>query len=205
MSETITRSFRYAAVPQGPLSGATGKGVMASFQPAGTRRPAVGQSCFPSASMRRTVEMMSGDWASIVSHRMSSTSASRAPPAIISRALVSAEMRDSAGLWPLGSFWGGAPNPSASSDAPRLSSLVSPSSECFAGPPALLAVASDSRRFEELILSPTGTGDPVIEWPSNDTPRDQNSEAPFPESRLQGWPAWHPEAAKDSGRLPFLR
>src|ERR1700726_280100 len=95
MSEAITCFFRNAAVPHEPTHGPIFTGSMASAQPPGTLGPAAGLSCLPSGSISRTEEIISGEWASTLSHKSSKISVSPAPPEINSRARLSADKSDS--------------------------------------------------------------------------------------------------------------
>src|SRR5258708_39855763 len=78
-SGIITRCFVKAAVPQEPLLGPIGQGVIASVNAAGTRGEAHGNNCFPSGSIKQTIEVAGGAWASIAAHKSISTSERLAP------------------------------------------------------------------------------------------------------------------------------
>src|SRR6266403_1352206 len=77
ISGMITRCFVNAAVPQKPLLGPIGQGVMAVVNAAGTWGPAPGNSCFPSTSIKQTIEVAAGAWASMAAHKSLRTSESR--------------------------------------------------------------------------------------------------------------------------------
>src|SRR5277367_4397452 len=95
-SVIITRCFVKAAVPQEPLLGPIGQGVIAAVYAAGTRGAAHGNNCFPSGSIKQTIEVAGGAWASIAAHKSVSTSERLAPFAIISSVRLSAANRGSA-------------------------------------------------------------------------------------------------------------
>src|ERR1700730_16171225 len=95
MSEFITGSFRKAAVPHEPMHGPIGSGLIASVHPLGTRRPAAGHNLSPSESISRTAEIISGEWASTLSHKSCKISVSPAPTEINSRVRLSADKSDS--------------------------------------------------------------------------------------------------------------
>jgi hypothetical protein len=96
MSAIITRCFVKAAVPQEPLLGPIGQGVMAAVNLAGTLGPALGNSCLPSGSIKQTIEAARGAWASMAAHKLFKTSGRLAPLAIISSVRFSAATSDSA-------------------------------------------------------------------------------------------------------------
>src|SRR5260370_5734879 len=70
--------------------------MMAAANWAGTPRPALGNSCFPSGSIKQTIEAARGAWASMAAHKLFRTSGRLAPSAIISSVRFSAATRDSA-------------------------------------------------------------------------------------------------------------
>src|SRR6266853_1652864 len=84
-----------AAVPYQPIHGPIGSGLIASVHPFGTRRPAAGHNLPPSESIRRTEEIISGEWASTLSHKSCKVSVSPAPPETNSRVRHSADKCDS--------------------------------------------------------------------------------------------------------------
>jgi hypothetical protein len=49
-----------AAVPQEPLLGPIGQGVMAALNAAGTPGPATGNNCFLSESIKQTIDVAGG-------------------------------------------------------------------------------------------------------------------------------------------------
>jgi len=95
ISGIITRCFVKAAVPQEPLLGPIGQGVMVALNAAGTRGPALGISCFLSGSIKQTIEVTGEAWASMEAHKSFRTSERLAPLAIISSVRFSAADRDS--------------------------------------------------------------------------------------------------------------
>ena len=96
MSEFITGFFRNAAVPHEPMHAPIGNGLIASVHPLGTRFPPAGHNLSPSGSINRIVEIMPGEWASMLSHKACKISVSLAPPAIISRVCLWADRSDCA-------------------------------------------------------------------------------------------------------------
>src|SRR5271154_2141634 len=73
-SSMITRCFVKAAVPHEPLLGPTANGVMAAAKGGAIRGAALGQSCFPFASIRQTNEEAPEEQASMVEHSSFRTS-----------------------------------------------------------------------------------------------------------------------------------
>src|SRR5258708_27105558 len=92
-SGIITRCFVNAAVPQEPLLGPIGQGEMAALKAAGTPGPAPGNNCFPSLSIKQTIEIAGGECASMKAHKSSSPPDTLSPLAIISSGRFSAARR----------------------------------------------------------------------------------------------------------------
>src|SRR5258708_30089169 len=74
MSAIITRCFVNAAVPQEPLSGPIGQGVIAAVNAAGTPGPRPGTKRFPSRALQQTIGIARGAWASRAGHKARYTS-----------------------------------------------------------------------------------------------------------------------------------
>src|SRR3954470_14194121 len=73
ISGMITRFFVNAAVPQEPLLGPIGQGVMALANAGGTWGPAMGNSWLPARSVKQTNEVAEA-WSSTAAHKTFRTS-----------------------------------------------------------------------------------------------------------------------------------
>src|SRR2546422_11240710 len=89
ISGMTTRCFVNAAVPQEPLLGPMGQGVIALANADGRWGPAIGSSWLPAGSIKQTNDVPE-EWVSMAAHNSFRTSERSAPFAIISNVRFSA-------------------------------------------------------------------------------------------------------------------